>query len=79
VDEFPFCAHLISLEKENLSSEALEAARISCNKVCFNLNKQVVLSVEFSVFLSGITSVLSMHPADQHTHTTPAGILIAFS
>jgi len=31
-DEFPFCLHLISLEREQISSEALEAARISCNK-----------------------------------------------
>jgi len=31
-DEFPFCVHLISLEREQLSSEALEAARICCNK-----------------------------------------------
>jgi len=32
VDEFPFCAHLVSDEKEQLSSEALEAGRICCNK-----------------------------------------------
>ncbi|KAJ1381391.1 Ribosomal protein L10e [Sesbania bispinosa] len=32
VDEFPFCVHLVSWEKENASSEALEAARIACNK-----------------------------------------------
>ena len=32
VDEFPFCAHLVSDEYEQLSSEALEAARICCNK-----------------------------------------------
>jgi len=32
VDEFPFCAHLISLEREQLSSESLEAGRICCNK-----------------------------------------------
>mmetsp|Transcript_471 Transcript_471/g.578 ORF Transcript_471/g.578 Transcript_471/m.578 type:complete len:209 (-) Transcript_471:56-682(-) len=32
VDDFPFCAHLVSMEKEQLSSEALEASRISCNK-----------------------------------------------
>eukprot|EP00741_Cyanophora_paradoxa_P008991 tig00001424_g8704.t1 len=32
VDEFPYCAHLVSMEKEHLSSEALEAARIACNK-----------------------------------------------
>ncbi|KAN0021838.1 hypothetical protein ACTFIU_003983 [Dictyostelium citrinum] len=31
-DEFPLCVHLISLEKEQLSSEAIEAGRISCNK-----------------------------------------------
>ncbi|KAJ4458814.1 putative 60S ribosomal protein L10 [Paratrimastix pyriformis] len=32
VDEFPCCVHLISLEKEQLSSESLEAARIAANK-----------------------------------------------
>jgi large subunit ribosomal protein L10e len=30
VDEFPYCVHLVSWE-ENVSSEALEAARIACN------------------------------------------------
>jgi len=32
VDEFPACVHLISLEREQLSGEALEAGRICCNK-----------------------------------------------
>nr|P45633.1 RecName: Full=Large ribosomal subunit protein uL16; AltName: Full=60S ribosomal protein L10; AltName: Full=QM protein homolog [Zea mays]AAA17419.1 QM protein [Zea mays] len=32
VDEFPYCVHLVSWERENVSSEALEAARIVCNK-----------------------------------------------
>jgi large subunit ribosomal protein L10e len=32
IDDFPCCIHLVSLEKEQLSSEALEAARICCNK-----------------------------------------------
>lgn len=32
VTEFPFCAHLISMEKEQISSNSLEAARIACNK-----------------------------------------------
>eukprot|EP01121_Diplochlamys_sp_Union-15-3_P002673 TRINITY_DN123_c0_g1_i1.p1 TRINITY_DN123_c0_g1~~TRINITY_DN123_c0_g1_i1.p1 ORF type:complete len:214 (-),score=37.63 TRINITY_DN123_c0_g1_i1:30-671(-) len=32
VDEFPMCVHLVSLEKEQISSEALEAARIAANK-----------------------------------------------
>ena len=33
VDEFPLCVHLVSDELEQLSAEALEAARICCNKV----------------------------------------------
>jgi len=32
VDEFPLCIHLVSNEYEQLSSEALEAARICANK-----------------------------------------------
>merc|ERR1711977_243319 len=32
VDEFPFCVHLVSNEYEQISSEALEAARICANK-----------------------------------------------
>jgi large subunit ribosomal protein L10e len=32
VDDFPFCCHLVSDELEQLSSEALEAARICANK-----------------------------------------------
>jgi len=32
VDSFPACVHLLSLEKEQISSESLEAARITANK-----------------------------------------------
>lgn len=32
VDDFPLCVHLVSDEYEQLSSEALEAGRICCNK-----------------------------------------------
>merc|ERR1711885_92367 len=32
VDDFPFAAHLCSDELEQVSSEALEACRIACNK-----------------------------------------------
>jgi large subunit ribosomal protein L10e len=32
VDTFPYCVHLASWEKENVSSEALEAARVAANK-----------------------------------------------
>jgi large subunit ribosomal protein L10e len=32
VDEFPFAAHMVSMEKEQISSENLEAGRVACNK-----------------------------------------------
>jgi large subunit ribosomal protein L10e len=32
VDQFPACIHLASWEKENVTSEALEAARVAANK-----------------------------------------------
>ncbi|RVD91847.1 60S ribosomal L10 [Tubulinosema ratisbonensis] len=32
VMDFPLCVHMISMERENLSAEALEAARISANR-----------------------------------------------
>nr|BAN37511.1 ribosomal protein L10, putative [Entamoeba histolytica]BAN37862.1 ribosomal protein L10, putative [Entamoeba histolytica]BAN38505.1 ribosomal protein L10, putative [Entamoeba histolytica]BAN39017.1 ribosomal protein L10, putative [Entamoeba histolytica] len=31
-DDFPCCVHIVGLERENISSEAMEAARISINK-----------------------------------------------
>lgn len=36
VDQFPHVVHLVSWEKENVSSEALEAARIAANKYLVN-------------------------------------------
>lgn len=35
-DEFPYCIHLVSGEKEQVSSEALESARIAANKYMTN-------------------------------------------
>jgi len=32
VDDFPYAAHMVSMEKEQISSETLEAARVACNK-----------------------------------------------
>jgi len=32
VDEFPYTVHMVSLEKEQISSEALEACRVAANK-----------------------------------------------
>ena len=31
-DQFPSCVHLVCYEKEQITSEALEASRIACNK-----------------------------------------------
>lgn len=39
-DELPFCVHLISKEKEQISSEALEAARVAANKVLNKVSKK---------------------------------------
>jgi large subunit ribosomal protein L10e len=38
VDEFPLCVHMVSNEYEQLSSEALEAARICANKYVTGLD-----------------------------------------
>lgn len=32
VDDFPLCVHMLSMERQQISSEALEAARIASNK-----------------------------------------------
>merc|ERR1711937_645390 len=32
VDDFPFAAHMVSMEKEQISSENLEAGRVACDK-----------------------------------------------
>ncbi|RZC89236.1 hypothetical protein C5167_030929 [Papaver somniferum] len=32
VDEFSFCVHLVSWEKENVCGEGLKASRIACNE-----------------------------------------------
>lgn len=37
VDDFPACIHLVSLEREQISSEALEASRIAANKYMFKM------------------------------------------
>ena len=44
VDEFPLCVHLVSDELEQLSAEALEAARICCNKVGLKTMKHFFLN-----------------------------------
>lgn len=39
-DELPYCVHLVSKEKEQVSSEALEAARIAANKILNKVSKK---------------------------------------
>lgn len=47
VDDFPLCVHMVSNEYEQLSSEALEAARICANKYAH----PCILCVSFSLTL----------------------------
>lgn len=39
-DELPYCVHLVSKEYEQISSEAMEAARIAANKVLVKVSKK---------------------------------------
>ena len=43
VDEFPLCVHMVSNEYEQLSSEALEAARICANKCVLQTSRTLLL------------------------------------
>jgi ribosomal protein L10e len=71
VDEFPFCCHLVSDEYEQLSSEALEAARICANKyVTKTAGKDSFhLRVRVHPFhVLRINKMLSCAGADRHVH-----------
>ena len=35
-NEFPVCVHLVSCEREQISSESIEASRVACNKYLTN-------------------------------------------
>jgi len=71
VDEFPFCCHLVSDEYEQLSSEALEAARICANKyVTKSAGKDSFhLRVRVHPFhVLRINKMLSCAGADRHVY-----------
>jgi len=36
INDFPLCVHLVTTEREQLSSESIEAARVACNKYLIN-------------------------------------------
>merc|ERR1711872_697933 len=42
VDDLPLCIHMVSDEYEQLSSEALEAGRICCNKYMVNIGQPIM-------------------------------------
>merc|ERR1711957_400768 len=42
VGEFPFAAHLVSVEKEQVSSEALEAARVAIGQILLSVRAKDV-------------------------------------
>merc|ERR1711974_127755 len=68
VDEFPLSVHLVSDELEQLSSEALEAARICCNKYLVkNCGKEGFhIRVRVHPFhVMGINKMLSCAGADR--------------
>lgn len=83
VDAFPYVAHLVSDEKEQLSSEALEAARIAANryltKFCGKDNFHMRIRCHpFQVLR--INKMLSCAGADRlqtgmrHAYGKPAGV-----
>lgn len=69
VDEFPYCVHLLSDEFEQLSSEALEAARICCNKYLFKAAGKDAFHIRIRVHpyhVLRINKMLSCAGADRY-------------
>ena len=72
-DEFPFCLHLISLEREQISSEALEAARICCNKYIVKMGAKENFHMRVRVHpwhVIRINKMLSCAGADRYVPLT---------
>merc|ERR1712080_474603 len=62
VDEFPLCVHLVSDELEQLSAEALEAARICCNKYMVKNTAKDQFHLEFvSILITFYASTKCCH------------------
>ena len=83
-DEFPYCAHLVSGEKEQISSEALEAGRIVINKYLqVNVGKEAFhLRVRAHPYhIVRINKMLSCAGADRlqtgmrHAYGKPQGVV----
>ncbi|VVB10986.1 unnamed protein product [Arabis nemorensis] len=69
VNEFFYCVHLVSLEKENVSSEAPEAACIACNKYMHD-NLQTGMKGSFGTCARVVIGhvLLSVRCKDNHGH-----------
>ncbi len=76
VDSFPQCVHMLCDEKEQISSEALEAARVAANKymikvrssallvcfavLCFSESLTVLFLLPVSCFRPHVTSIVDI-------------------
>jgi hypothetical protein len=73
VDEFPLCIHLVSDEYEQLSSEALEAGRICCNKYMVKSCGKEGFHIRIRVHpfhVLRINKMLSCAGADRYVYTS---------
>lgn len=78
VDDFPFAAHMVSMEKEQLSSEALEAARVACNKYMVKTAGKESFHLRIRVHpwhVLRINKMLSCAGADRCAYTSGPGCL----
>jgi len=72
VDEFPYAAHMVSMEKEQISSESLEAARVACNKYMVKNAGKEAFHLRIRVHpwhVLRINKMLSCAGADRCAHT----------
>jgi large subunit ribosomal protein L10e len=73
VDDFPVCVHMVSLEREQLSSEALEAARICANKYISKVAGKDGFHLRVRVHpwhVLRINKMLSCAGADRYVYST---------
>jgi len=84
VDSFPYVCHLVSDEREQLSSEALEAARVAANKTMTKLTTKDAFHLRVRVHpfhVNRINKMLSCAGADRlqtgmrHAYGKPQGVV----
>jgi large subunit ribosomal protein L10e len=84
VDEFPYVIHMVSDEREQISSESLEAARIACNKYLVKMCGKEGFHMRIRLHCQHvirINKMLSCAGADRlqtgmrHAYGKPAGVV----